>query len=41
MENDNNLICIYDDTKENINKILLDIYANFVESELQKLNGQY
>jgi len=39
MKDDNNLICIYDDTKENTNKMLLDIYTNFVESELQKLNG--
>ena len=41
MKDNNDLICICDDTKENINKILLDIYANFVESELQNLNGQY
>lgn len=33
---DNNLICIYDDTKDDINKILLKIYANFVESKLNK-----
>lgn len=37
MENNNDLICIYDDTKEDINKILLDIYANFVKRELQNI----
>ena len=36
MEN-NNLIYIYDDTKEDINKILLDTYANFVENELYNI----
>ncbi len=35
MENNSDLICIYDDTKENINKVLLDIYAKFVQRELQ------
>jgi len=34
MDTENNLICIYDDTKEDITKILLNIYANFVENEL-------
>lgn len=37
MGNSNDLICIYDDTKEDINKILLDIYANFVKRELQNI----
>lgn len=37
MENNNDLICMYDDTKENINNVLLDIYANFVEDELQNI----
>ncbi len=37
MDNNNDLICIYDDTKEDINKILLDIYANFVKRELQNI----
>lgn len=33
------LICIYDDTKEDIKKVLLDIYTNFIENELRKING--
>lgn len=37
MDNNNDLICIYDNTKEDINKILLDIYANFVKRELQNI----
>ena len=32
-----NLICIYDDTKDDLNKVLLDIYANFVERELNNI----
>ena len=36
---ENKLICIYDDTKEDINKVLLDIYTNFIENELRKING--
>lgn len=39
MDNNNDLICIYDDTKEDINKILLDIYANFVKRELQNITN--
>lgn len=34
-----NLICIYDDTKEDIDKLLLDIYANFVERELKNIGN--
>ena len=34
MSDEKKIICIYDDTKENLNKILLDIYANFVQREL-------
>lgn len=37
MKNNNDLICIYDDTKEDINKVLLDIYAKFVEKELANI----
>lgn len=37
MKIEDNLICIYDDSKDNIIKILLDIYANFIESELKLL----
>lgn len=33
----NDLICIYNDTKEDVNKLLLDIYANFVERELKNI----
>jgi hypothetical protein len=39
MENGNNLICIYDDTKEDIRKILLDIFANFIEKELENITN--
>ena len=39
MENGNNLICIYDDTKEDIRKILLDIFANFIEKELENISS--
>lgn len=34
-----NLICIYDDTKDELNKVLLDIYANFVERELNNIEN--
>lgn len=34
MEEENNLICIYDNTKGTLAKLILDIYANFVEGEL-------
>lgn len=37
MGNNNDLICIYDDTKEDINRVLLDIYGNFVERELSNI----
>lgn len=33
----NDLICIYNDTKEDVNKLLLDVYANFVERELKNI----
>ena len=33
----NDLICIYDDTKEDVYKLLLDIYENFVERELKNI----
>ena len=33
----NDLICIYNDTIEDVNKLLLDIYANFVERELKNI----
>ena len=36
MEN-NNLACIYDDTKASIDKLLIDIFANFVDNELRKI----
>ncbi len=32
-----NLICIYDETKDDLRKVLLDIYANFVERELNNI----
>ncbi len=35
MEPNTNLICIYDDTNENINEILIDIYAKFVKNTLE------
>lgn len=38
MKFEDNLICIYDDSKDNITKILLDIYADFIESELDLLS---
>ncbi len=34
MEEENHLICIYDNTKETLVKCILEIYANFVEGEL-------
>ena len=34
-----NLICIYDDTKDDLSKVLLDIYANFVERELNNIEN--
>lgn len=34
-----NLICIYDDTKDDLIKVLLDIYANFVERELNNIEN--
>ena len=37
MENDN-LICIYDETKKDLNKIFLDIFAHFVENELENID---
>ena len=33
----NNLICIYDDTKEDLDKILLDIYAKYIEKEVENI----
>lgn len=38
MKIEDNLICIYDNSKDDITKILLDIYADFIESELDLLN---
>jgi hypothetical protein len=35
MEDENDVICIYDDTKESLDKCILKIYANFVERELK------
>lgn len=37
MENDN-LICIYDETKEDLSKLLLDIFAHFIENELENID---
>ena len=31
-----NLICIHDETKENIEDIILKVYENFLENELEK-----
>lgn len=39
MENKNQIICIYDDTKEDINNILLNIYLDFAERELQNITN--
>lgn len=36
MKKDINLICIYDDTKEDINKILINTYERII---LEKLNS--
>ena len=43
MENKNQIICIYDDTKEDINNLLLNIYLDFAERELQNITniGEY
>ena len=35
MENDN-LICIYNETENNIEDIILKIYSQFVENELKE-----
>ena len=35
MENIDNLICIYNDDKDNIKNIMLKIYSEFVENELK------
>jgi|GEM_PF-4110363 len=32
----NNLICIYDETKENIEDIILKIYKTFIDTELEQ-----
>ena len=37
MEN-NNLICIYDETKDNLNNLLIDIFTHFVENELENID---
>lgn len=34
MNNEENLICIYDNSKDDITKILNDIYADFINNEL-------
>lgn len=34
--NENKLICIYDDKKEDLKNLLLEIYTNFLEEELRK-----
>lgn len=39
MENKNQIICIYDDTKEDINNLLLNIYLDFAERELQNITN--
>ncbi len=36
MEKNNNLICIYNENKNNIQDIILKIYSEFVENELNK-----
>lgn len=36
MEKNNNLICIYNENKNNIQDIILKIYSEFVEDELNK-----
>ena len=38
MKEENNLICIYDDTKEDLKQLLLDIYATFIERELDNID---
>ena len=35
----NNLICIYDDTKEDLNTLLSDIFAHFIENELRNIEN--
>lgn len=37
MGDNNNLICIYNETGDNIENIMLKIYSNFVDSELEKV----
>lgn len=36
VEKNNNLICIYNENKNNIQDIILKIYSEFVENELNK-----
>lgn len=38
MKEENNLICIYDDTKEDLKQLLLDIYTTFLERELDLID---
>ena len=37
MGNNDNLICIYNETKENIEDIMLKIYSDFIDNELEKV----
>lgn len=37
MKEESNLICIYDDTKEELNQLLIDIYATFIEREIENI----
>ncbi|MEG2235748.1 MAG: hypothetical protein RR144_04855 [Clostridia bacterium] len=35
MVDNNNLICIYDETKESIDNLIIKVFENFVENELE------
>lgn len=37
MEDQNNVICIYDDTKDELSKIIIKIYEKFLENEMENL----
>lgn len=36
MEKNNNLICIYNETENKLEDIILKIYSEFIENELKK-----
>ena len=35
--NNENVICIYNDTKDNLNQLFIKIYTNYLQKEIQNL----